>query len=153
MFDSGRPQETKVTLSHSVFITGRERITWWKVPVLSTHVRIQQAYRIHACWGGIYPVYNVIANMFFFFTDLQILLIFFKIVLQTSVFRIIPKPLSQVLLRPLHLSTWEPFNDLKNLGNNSLSYFARVLPILIWLGYNHRLPTVVSKLCPYLHIN
>lgn len=56
--------------------------------------------------------------------------------LQTSVFRIIPKPLSQVLLRPLHLSTWEPFNDLKNLGNNSLSYFARVLPILIWFGYN-----------------
>lgn len=66
MFDSGRPQETKVTLSHSVFITGRDEITWWKVPVLSTHVRIQQAYRIHACGGGIYPVYNVIANMSFF---------------------------------------------------------------------------------------
>lgn len=65
MFDSGRPQETKVTLSHSVFITGHEGSHDEKSPSCR-HVRIQQAYRIHACGGGIYPVYNVIANMSFF---------------------------------------------------------------------------------------
>lgn len=31
--------------------------------------------------------------------------------LQTSAFRIIPKPLSKVLSRLLHSSTWEPFNE------------------------------------------